>query len=176
MVFIDESGFYLLPAAVRTYAPRGETPELRYRYWEHISVISAITSDDKLYTLTQEESFKEPAIVRFLKHLLRHIQGQLLVVWDGLPAHRSQAIRDFLRAGGTQRIYLAQLPSYAPDLNPDKGAWNYLKQVELKNVCCHTVAELRSELRKAIARLRHKTDAIQGFTRQVYSDGDFSYS
>ena len=55
-------------------------------------MISAITPDGKLYTLTQEESFKGPAIVRFLKHLLRHIQGQLLVVWDELPAHRSQII------------------------------------------------------------------------------------
>lgn len=139
-------------------------------------MISAITPDGRLYTLTQEESFKGSAIVRFLKHLLRHIPGQLLVVWDGLPAHRSKAIKEFLRAGGTQRIHLAQLPSYAPDLNPDEGVWNYLKQVELKNVCCHNVAELRSELRKAIARLRHKTDVIQGFTRQVYSDVDFSYS
>jgi len=176
LVFVDESGFYLLTAAVRTYAPRGQTPELRYRYWEHVSVISAITPDGRLYTLTQAESFKGPAIVRFLKHLLRHIPGQLLVVWDGLPAHRSQVIKEFLRAGGTQRIYLAQLPSYAPDLNPDEGVWNYLKQVELKNVCCHSVAELRFELRKAIARLRHKTAVIQGFTRQVYSDVDFSFS
>ena len=28
-VFIDEAAFYLLPAAVATYAPVGETPVLR---------------------------------------------------------------------------------------------------------------------------------------------------
>jgi hypothetical protein len=28
LVFTDESGFYLLPAAVRTYAPIGQTPVL----------------------------------------------------------------------------------------------------------------------------------------------------
>ena len=122
---------------MRTYAPCGETPELRYRYWDHLSVISAITPDGKLYTMTQEESFKAPNIVRFLKHLLRHVPGKLLVVWDRLPAHRSNAVKDFLREGGTRRIHLAQLPSYAPDLNPDEGVWNYLKRVELKNVCCH---------------------------------------
>ncbi len=27
-------------------------------------------------------------------------------------------------------LYLEQLPSYAPDLNPDEGVWNYLEQVE----------------------------------------------
>lgn len=170
LVFVDEAGFYLLPAAVRTYAPRGETPELRYRYWDHLSVISAITSHGELYTMTQEESFRGPTIVRFLKHLLQYIPGKLLVVWDRLPAHRSQVVKDFLREGGTRRIYLAQLPSYAPDLNPDEGVWNYLKRVELKNVCCHNLRELRTELRKAIARLRYKTEVVQGFIRQVYPD------
>ena len=170
LVFVDEAGFYLLPAAVRIYAPRGETPELRYRYWDHLSVISAITPRGKLYTMTREESFRGPTIVRFLKHLLQHIPGKLLVVWDRLPAHRSQVVKDFLREGGTKRIHLAQLPSYAPDLNPDEGVWNYLKRVELKNVCCHNLCELRTELRKAIVRLRYKTEVVQGFIRQVYPD------
>ncbi len=166
----------MLPAAVRTYAPCGETPELRYRFWEHLSVISAITPQGKLYTMTQEQAFKGPDIVRFLKHLLQHISGKLLVVWDRLPAHRGKVVRAFLREGGTKRIHLAQLPSYAPDLNPDEGVRNYLKRVELKNVCCHDLHELRTELRKAIARLRHKTDIIQGFIRQVYPDVSFRYS
>ena len=153
---------------MRTYAPRGKTPVLRYRYWEHISAISAITPQGKLYTWTQTDSFDGAAIVRFLKHLDRHIPGKLLVVWDGLPAHRSRAVKDYLRAQPTQPVYLAQLPGYAPDLNPDEGVWNYLKRVELKNVCCHSVAELRVALRKAVNRLRHKSTVIQGFVRQVY--------
>lgn len=155
---------------MRTYAPQGETPVLRYRYWEHLSVISAITPEGKLYTRTRDTTFDGPTIVDFLKQLLRHIPGKLLVVWDRLPAHRSGVIKDFLRAGGTARLHLAQLPSYAPDLNPDEGVWNYLKRVELGNVCCHHLTELRDQLRKAIARLRHKVSVIQGFTRQVYPD------
>ena len=169
IVFVDEAGFYLLPAAVRTYAPRGQTPELRYPYWEHLSMISAITPDGRLFTMTREDSFDGEAIAQFLKHLLRYISGKLLVVWDRLPAHRSRVIKDFLRAGATQRLHLAQIPSYAPELNPDEGVWNYLKRVELKNLCCHDVPELRRELRKAVARLRHKPGIVQGFIRQVYS-------
>lgn len=160
----------MLPAAVRTYAPRGQTPVLQYPFWEHLSMISAITSEGKLYTQTQVKSFDGDAIVRFLKHLSQHIPGKLLVVWDGLPAHRSQAVKTFLRQGGAKRLYLAQLPGYAPELNPDEGVWNYLKRVELKNLCCHDLFELRTELRKAVVRLRHKTKAIQGFIRQVYAD------
>jgi transposase len=170
LVFVDEAGFYLLPAAVRTYAPRGQTPVLRYPFWEHLSMISAITPEGKLYTQTREQSFDGDAIVRFLKHLLQQLPGKLLVVWDGLPAHRSQAVKTFLRQGAAKRLYLAQLPGYAPELNPDEGVWNYLKRVELKNLCCHHLLELRAELRKAVARLRHKSNIIQGFIRQVYPD------
>jgi len=108
--------------------------------------------------------------------LLRHIPGKLLVIWDGLPAHRSRVVKAFLCEGGARRIHLAQFPSYAPDLNPDEGVWNYLKRVELKNVCCHNLSELRAELRKAIMRLRRKIEVIQGFIHQVYPDLEFSYS
>ena len=42
----------------------------------------------------------------------------------------------------------------------------WLKSVELKNVCCRNLSELRSELRKAKERLRHKIRVIRGCIRQ----------
>ena len=167
IVFVDETALYLLAAAVYTWAPKGQTPILKYRHWEHLSVISAMTPAGKLYTMTQETAFRGPDIVHFLKHLLRHITGKLLVVWDGLPAHRSQPVKQFLKNGATKRLHLAQLPGYAPDLNPDEGVWNYLKNVEMRNLCCHDLVELRFELRKAIARMRHKVHVIQSFVQQA---------
>lgn len=167
IVFVDEAGFALLAAAVATWAPRGQTPLLKYPPWEHLSVISAITPQGQLYTWMQEHAFKGPDIVRFLQHLLRQIQGKLLLIWDGLPAHRGKVVKAFLRQGAAQRLHLERLPGYAPDLNPDEGVWGYLKTVELANVCCHDLAELRTELRKAIARLRHKVTVIQSFFHQA---------
>lgn len=167
IVFVDETALYLLAAAVYTWAPKGQTPLLKYPLWEHISVISAMTPDGKLYTMMQDKAFRGPDIVRFLKHLLRHISGALLLIWDGLPAHRSQPVKTFLKEGAAKRLHLAQLPGYAPDLNPDEGVWNYLKNVEMRNLCCHNLAELRHECRKAIARLRHKADVIKSFVNQA---------
>lgn len=60
---------------------------LPYPHREHLSVISAITPEGKLYTMKREKGFNSAGIVDSLKHLLRHIDGKLLVVWDGLPAH-----------------------------------------------------------------------------------------
>ena len=167
-MFVDESGFYLLPMVVRTYAPVGQTPILSHLLsYDHLSVISAITSDGKLYTMVQERTFKGPDVVRFLKHLMQQIPGKLLIIWDGATIHRSRAVKAFLADGAAERICLERLPSYAPELNPDEGIWNYLKRVELKNVVCRDLTHLRNELRKAIARLRRKPTVIRGCIAQT---------
>ena len=156
-MFADQSGFYLLPVVVRTYAPVGKTPVLQEKLTrDHLSAMSGITFEGKLYMTLQERAFKGPDAVRFLKHLLRQIPGKLLVIWDGSPIHRGKAVKDFLSSGAASRLQLERLPGYAPDLNPDEGIWKHLKYVELKNVCCGSLAELRLELRKAKERLRHK--------------------
>jgi hypothetical protein len=46
-------------------------------------------------------------------------------------------------------------------LNPAEGIWNYLKRVELKNLCCQSLSHLHYELCKAKERLRHKTSVIK---------------
>jgi transposase len=167
IVFADQSGFYLLPAVVRTYAPIGQTPVLHEQLSrDHLSVMSAITLEGKLYMIEQEKAVKGEDAVRFLKHLMRQIEGKLLVVWDGSPIYRGQAVKDFLASGASSRLQLEQLPAYAPELNPDEGIWKHLKYVELKNLCCQSLSELRVELRKAKERLRHKRDVILGCIRQ----------
>ncbi len=168
---MDQSGFYLLPAVVRSYAPVGQTPVLREKlsrdHLSVISVISAISLEGKLYIMEQERSFKGEDVVRFLKHLLGQVSGKLLVVWDGSPIHRGRAVKDFLAGGASRRLMLEQLPAgYAPDLNPDEGIWKHLKYVELKNLCCQSLSELKVELRKAKERLRHKKHVILGCIRQ----------
>ena len=52
-------------------------------------------------------------------------------------------------------------------LNLDGGDWNYLKNVEVKNLCCQGLDHLKTELRKARERLRHKTQIIKRFFREV---------
>ena len=105
-------------------------------------------------------------MVRFLEHLMRQIPGKLLVIWDGSPIHRGGAVKDFLSSGASGRLRLEQLPGYAPDLNPEEGIWKHLKSVELKNLCCESLAELKIELRKAKERLRHKREVILGCIKQ----------
>ncbi len=154
--------------AVRTWAPCGQTPVLRVPLThDHLAAISGMTPDGRLFMQIQEHAYHAPDVVRFLRLLVRKLRGKLLVIWDGAPIHRGQAIKDFLRRGAAQRIHLEQLPAYAPELNPDEGIWNYLKRVELGNLCCPDLATLALALRRAKERLRHKRAVIQACVQQA---------
>ena len=162
IVFVDQSAFYLLPMAVRTYAPVGKTPVLKVKLTrDHLSVMGGITAQGRIFMQTQDHSYKGPDVVRFLQLLTREIPGNLLVIWDGAPIHRSQVVKDFLRKGRAKRIHLEQLPAYAPELNPQEGVWNLLKRVELKNVCCLDVQHIQQEVRRAKERLRHRKSVLR---------------
>lgn len=151
----------------RTYAPCGQTPILRAPLSrDHLSVISGVTAEGRLFTHIQEEAFTGETIVAFLRQLLRQVPGKLLVVWDGATIHRGQAVKDFLAQGAAARLHLERLPGYAPELNPDEGVWNLLKRTELKNRCCQTMDELRWELGLAIRRLQRKRHRLRACVAQ----------
>ncbi len=151
---------------MRSYAPRGQTPVLRVPLTrDHLSVISGITLHGQLWVQIQACAFAGGDVVRFLKHLLCHLGGKLLIIWDGAPIHHAKAVTAFVAAEAAGQIRVEQLPGYAPDLNPDEGVWDHLKQVELRNVACHDQQELRHQLRLAIARLRHKPELVRSFIK-----------
>ena len=146
---------------MRTWAPRGKTPVLHVKLThDHLSAISGITLDGRLFMQVQEDPYDAEGVVRFLRVLLRKIRGKVLVIWDGSPIHKGQPVKDYLARGAAKRLHLERLPGYAPDVNPDEGIWNYLKRVELKNCCCAELAELRKEN----ARLRMERDLLKRAT------------
>jgi transposase len=50
IVWVDESGFYLLPLAMRTWAPKGQTPVLHVKLThDHLATMSGITFDGRLF-------------------------------------------------------------------------------------------------------------------------------
>jgi transposase len=162
IIFVDESAFYPLPFVARTYAPCGQTPVLRAPLTrDHLSVISGVTAEGRLFVHSQEPAYTGATIVAFLQQVLRQVRGKVLVVWDGAIIHRCQAVKDFLSRGAATRLQLERLPGYAPELNPDEGGWNLLKRGELKNRCCQTMDELRWELGLAVRRLQRKRHLVR---------------
>jgi transposase len=164
LVFTDESGFYLLPGKVRTYAPEGHTPVLHeWQTRDHLSVMGGVTPTGKLYVLVRQESLNGLHTIEFLKHLIRHIGPRLLVIWDGSPIHRRVAIKEFLASAAGRGVRVERLPAYAPDLNPVEGSWQHLKHVEMCNLASLDLEALHLELHLAIGRLRQKPNLIRSF-------------
>src|SRR5438876_7434997 len=87
VVFVDESGLSERPHRVRTWAPRGQTPVLQYHFnWKVLSAIAGITWWNFYFRL-YERTIRAAEVVNFLGHLLRHLPGKLLVVWDRSQTH-----------------------------------------------------------------------------------------
>jgi transposase len=168
LVFEDESGFYLLPGMVKTYAPEGLTPILRVKHTrDHLSVMGGMTPEGRVFVMARQESLNGLHCIEFLDHLLRVVGDRLLVIWDGSPIHRRAEVTKFVE-NTRGRVRLESLPGYAPDLNPwDEGGWHHLKRVELRNVACRDLEELHQELYLAVGRLRQKAHLVQSFFAQA---------
>jgi transposase len=168
LVFEDESGFYLLPGLVRTYAPAGRTPVIREKATrDHLSVMGGLTPEGKVYTLVRQHSLNGLHTIAFLEHLRAVTGRRLLVIWDGSPIHRRVAVKEFVEQSKGE-VVVEQLPGYAPDLNPwDEGGWHHLKNVEMRNRVCHDLEELHEQLHLAIDRLRRKPRLVYAFFAQA---------
>ena len=87
VVLIDESGFFLNPLVRRTWAPRGSTPVLTGfgRHRDKVSTIAAISVAPRrrrlgLYWRTDPQHYIDAtAVVGFLRTLLRHLRGKVIV-------------------------------------------------------------------------------------------------
>ena len=170
IVFEDESGVSLLPSVRATWAPRGHTPVLRHRFnWKRLSLAGALAyepdgSDAHLVFELRPGAYNHESLIEFLSDLNDIEQRPVLLIWDGLPAHRSRRMTDWVQS---QRDWLSveQLPGYAPDLNPLEQAWGNLKSQELANLCSDTVDEVADVAEHGLDRIGTDAELCFAFLR-----------
>ena len=139
---------------------------LQYHFnWKTLSAMAGVTWWNFYFRLFPG-AIRSPQIIEFLSHLLRHLSGKLLIVWDGLPGHRSRAVWDFVRQQ-KGRIWLEFLPAYAPELNPVEYLWSHWKQHELPNFCPQNFAQLSYSARQALRRMRKRPTLVMAFWEQA---------
>lgn len=138
----------------RTWATRGETPLVTLpANWEKLSTIGAITSDGKFFQHTKSGAIRSGDVLRFFQHLLRQVEGEIVVVLDNAGIHRAKATQAFVEVH--ERLSLVFLPPYAPELNPIELVWAYVKRNVLGNFCARSVSALKGKLRRAWQRVRY---------------------
>lgn len=160
LVFQDESGVSQRPPLRRTWAPRGQTPVLTHAFnWTKLSVATALAfrwdgRRSRLYFQTRPGSYATEHLIPFLQALKRHFpRHRIILIWDGLPAHKSRAMTAYLR-GERAWLTVERLPGYAPELNPVEYLWGNVKGQELANLCAADLGEVGAALRAGMARVR----------------------
>ena len=154
------------PTRVRTWAPKGETPIVQFHFnWKHVSVIAGLTRMNCLFRF-HDGSIKSAQVVEFLKALKRHLKRKLLIIWDGLQAHRSRLVREYLDST-KGAVQMAFLPAYAPDCNPVEYLWAWLKRHALANFCPVTLHELKHTARSKLKSAQHRHSIIVACWKQA---------
>ena len=103
-----------------SYAPVGHTPVVRATGQRFgCNMFSAITNKGGLSFMVFQGKFKTPVFVAFMQRLLKQVAGNIYLIVDGHPAHRSGAAKRFVDQYKPW-LRLIRLPGYCPELNPDE--------------------------------------------------------
>ena len=141
-------------------------------HWKRLSMSAALCvrpdgSDATLVFAVQPGSYNDETLIEFLGELHKLLDGdKVTLIWDGLPSHRSRAMKTFL---ASQRHWLVveALPGYAYDLNPVEQVWGNLKGTELANLCPDTIEEAAENVDAGLCRIGSETDLCLAFLRHA---------
>jgi transposase len=172
IVFEDESGVSLLPSVRATWAPRGHTPVLRHPFnWKRLSLAGALAyepdgSAAHLVFELRPGAYNDEMLIEFLSDVNAIEQRRVLLIWDGLPAHRSRRMTAWVQ---TQRHWLSveRLPGYAHDLNPIENVWGNLKSQELANLCADTIDKVATIAEDGLDRIGTDAQLCLAFLRHT---------
>lgn len=112
-----------------------------------------------LYYLLFFDNIGQDEVCSFLRELLRHLRGPVIVLLDNSSTHQGQPLQNLLRQH--PRLRIEHFPSYAPDLNPDEAVWSLAKR-ELANSCPDDVDELMEDVIRSINGIRTSPTKLRG--------------
>jgi transposase len=165
-VFLDESGFLLIPTRSRTWGPRGKTPLVRFNYrHDRISALAALSISPKrtrlgLYARFQQENFKAVDVCGFLRTLLHHLRGHVILLLDSAKIHKGPTMARLTKR--CRRLHLEWFPAYAPELNPVEFVWRDFKRRSATRVL-RDKQDIRLNLHGNARRVRGSQDKLRSF-------------
>ena len=171
IVFTDESGISQQPVVRRTWAPRGQTPVLVHDFnWKRASVAVALGyrwdgKQTHLWFQTKTGTYDTTSLIAFIRQIGRHRRRRpTILIWDGLPAHKSRVMMDFI-ASQSSWLTVERLPGYSPELNPTEAVFGNVKGNELANRCSTDLADATSALRTGLGRVRRSRTLVKSFLK-----------
>lgn len=89
--------------------------------------------------------FVGEGIVSFLKQLLQHFNGKIILVEDGAPYHNNKVVTDFIKEHAFL-LTVKRLPAFSPDYNPIEKLWRNTKSDARNEKYFKTFEELRASV------------------------------
>ena len=108
----------------------------------------------------EPKGLREYDFARLLDAAHQQLGRLVVLIWDGLPGHRSALMRRYIAARSWLRVY--QLPAYAPELNPAENVWSNLRRA-MANLAATTATALAQAAKTSLKRMQYRPSLIDGF-------------
>ena len=145
----------------KTWAPKGETPTIESSgSWKSLTMAGLLVFTPKgnrpriLFRL-QPGAMDSHDFVDMLEDVKAEMGGRkLLLIWDGLPAHRSKKVREYIQS---QKLWLRveRYPAYAPELSPVEFIWSPMKTKDLAHLPSKGLCHLKCAVRRSFRRIKN---------------------
>jgi transposase len=120
-----------------------------------------------MYFKLQAGSMDKHDFVDFLKDIKLEMKGKkLLLIWDGLPAHRAKLVTEYIES---QKHWLRveRYPAYAPELSPVEFIWSPMKTRDLANIPPRGLKHLKQIIYRSFRRIKADKVLLRNCLRKV---------
>ena len=137
------------------------------RYGEKGSYYSAVGLETgEVEWMELEGNSNSGTSAAFLMQLRERCAGLLNVIWDNAPAHRGEAMREYLRTPGLD-LRLMNLPGYSPDFNADEAIWGWVREEVTGNLCLGTKGAVQERVGNFLDGLARRKEEVKRRCRTV---------
>jgi transposase len=160
--FGDEAGVRSDHHAGTTWGVKGKTPIVSSTGARFgLNLISAVSAQGEFRFMVLRGRVGADQFIEFIKRLLQGMPWMVFLIVDGHSAHKAKKVSRFIETV-KDRFRLFFLPPYSPELNPDEGVWNDLKNNAIGRQAIHSPEGLHGAV---ISHLRF----IQKSPERIYS-------
>lgn len=173
LLFLDESGLLMAPLLRRSWAPRGQPSESRYKagHRDKVSVAAALwlpPERDQLHMAYQtvvDGYFTNVEVADFIACAVRVLPGPVIAIWDGGSMHKGGPISTLVEESHG-RLDIEPLPAYAPELMPVEFLWRWLKHGRLCNFAPRDARHLNETITRELDPIRDNQALLSSFFHQ----------
>lgn len=159
ILFEDEVGFALWGSLGYSWGLTGKQPLVKTtgirKNLKAYGVIDYFTG--RFIFQTEEHKLNSETYISFLKKVLKRFTGEIILIHDGAPYHKSKATKEFIKLHN--RIETVRLPSYSPEFNIIEYLWKKAK-AKTHNTYFSNFQSLKKHVRKILRSLQKNVSEL----------------